>query len=241
MVATRRWLPLLLLASSGCLIEVKKLYDLDGRVDSVALDGKTSLPDVGQDSGSSGDLAVNVDSTVDTAPDSNSSPDTNSCVAESCNGVDDDCDGKIDNGACEPGCTGKQKGGAAFAFCTTSLSRADAAAACKQMSMELAHIADASENSWILSTAQSLLTEDAWIGGTDSASEGTWVWPDGTTFWVVQDAGAGPGYAAWGQGEPNDEDGEDCLEMVLVAADALVAGDWNDEGCWRTQSFICRE
>ena len=56
----------------------------------------------------------------------------------------------------------------------------------------------------IHSSAQNTAVRDAataavgslsvWIGGTDSANEGTWVWEDGSTF----------AYTSWNPGEPNN-------------------------------------
>uniref|UniRef100_A0A3Q3FZ28 Ladderlectin-like n=1 Tax=Kryptolebias marmoratus TaxID=37003 RepID=A0A3Q3FZ28_KRYMA len=45
-----------------------------------------------------------------------------------------------------------------------------------------------------------------WVGGTDAAKEGYWVWTDGSPFT----------FTAWGSGEPNNVDGnENCMEINL--------------------------
>ncbi|WP_405219711.1 C-type lectin domain-containing protein [Lentisalinibacter sediminis] len=57
-----------------------------------------------------------------------------------------------------------------------------------------------------------------WIGGTDFADEGTWVWIDGESF--------GP-YEAWWGGEPNNSGDEDYLAMDF-RSDSPSGWGWND-------------
>jgi hypothetical protein len=79
----------------------------------------------------------------------------------------------------------------------------------------------------ILMRASTVLT--AWIGLTDSASEGAFLWPDGTPFT----------YARWNtdSGEPNNNGeapGEDCVQIV-----AEWGYRWNDAACSRSFPAIC--
>ena len=63
---------------------------------------------------------------------------------------------------------------------------------------------------------------NSWIGFTDEATEGDWVWTTGED--VV--------YTNWAAGEPNDSnDGEDCAEM-------WGQGAWNDLTCDWERPFI---
>jgi len=74
----------------------------------------------------------------------------------------------------------------------------------------LVDILDADENAFV----QSLATNDlrAWIGLTDEASEGDFVWITGEPL----------SYTNWSSGEPNDSDGnEDYVEI-------FASGAWND-------------
>jgi hypothetical protein len=63
-----------------------------------------------------------------------------------------------------------------------------------------------------------------WIGLTDRRDEGAWTWADGAPWnpLAVYD---------WSGGEPNDQGGEDCVE--------LGADGWNDLSCDEIRPAIC--
>ena len=61
-----------------------------------------------------------------------------------------------------------------------------------------------------------------WHGFNDFATEGIWVWENGSVS----------GYTNWNAGEPNDQGNEDCGQMYQ-------SGLWNDEPCSNTFAFIC--
>ena len=68
-----------------------------------------------------------------------------------------------------------------------------------------------------------------WLGGTDEANEGVWVWvtgPEaGTVFWNGDSNGSTPNYANWNGGEPNNLGDED---YVHVTFNVGTPGTWND-------------
>uniref|UniRef100_A0A8D3DPN4 C-type lectin domain-containing protein n=1 Tax=Scophthalmus maximus TaxID=52904 RepID=A0A8D3DPN4_SCOMX len=71
---------------------------------------------------------------------------------------------------------------------------------------------------------------NAWIGLTDSVQEGTWMWLDGTPVTTTY----------WQPGQPNSHEGnQDCGELVKVSLKA--EGEWNDDGCFGKQVWICEK
>ena len=63
---------------------------------------------------------------------------------------------------------------------------------------------------------------DMWLGGSDNAYEGQWLWANGSPMT----------YTNWYSGEPNNHGGnEECLHMR--------DGKWNDIKCSRKLDFIC--
>ncbi|XP_038165119.1 galactose-specific lectin nattectin-like [Cyprinodon tularosa] len=68
--------------------------------------------------------------------------------------------------------------------------------------------------------------ERTWVGGHDAVEENHWLFSDGTKF-EVEDL--------WGDGEPNDLQGEDCMDINFRGF--IV----NDEGCERHSAYICKK
>lgn len=77
-----------------------------------------------------------------------------------------------------------------------------------------------------------------WLGGTDSASEGTWRWvtgPEGltnggqgTVFWTGQVNGTTPNFAFWNTNEPNQFQGREEDYVHITAPGVGITGAWND-------------
>lgn len=65
---------------------------------------------------------------------------------------------------------------------------------------------------------------NTFIGGTDAAEEGTWIWTDGEPFT----------YEYWNYNEPNGNESENCIEMNYELQ-------WNDIDCGANYNldFIC--
>ena len=91
----------------------------------------------------------------------------------------------------------------------------------------LATITSAGENDLICQRLQA----DAWIGASDAAVEGKWVWVTGPEAGKVFSVGninpvCQPGmYMNWNNGEPNDAGGEDYGEIYSSSS---IPGRWND-------------
>mmetsp|Transcript_18620 Transcript_18620/g.57252 ORF Transcript_18620/g.57252 Transcript_18620/m.57252 type:complete len:277 (+) Transcript_18620:108-938(+) len=102
----------------------------------------------------------------------------------------------------------------------------------------LASIHSVAENEFIRSLLVNapgyVYGDTAWIGGSDMAHEGTFVWlSDNRVFYKVgEDVDA---YSNFAVNEPNNAFGsEDCVSMSHY-------GDWNDDSCYRTLPFFVVE
>lgn len=192
----------------------------DGAVLDAAMDG--ALPDGGPtDSG-----------LVDGGPGDSGAPDTGpGCIAtpETCDGADEDCDGVIDNGTCTD-CTRGTAGASTYLWCgATERSFDDAVRDCASRGYQLVVIESAAENAAVAALAAG--GPDAWIGLSDAAAEGTWVWVDGQ---LAESGGVAMMYVNWRAGEPANGDGDDCAEL-----DPGDGGRWNDVGCGGTRPILC--
>ncbi len=143
-------------------------------------------------------------------------------LPEACNGVDDDCDGQLDE-ACP--CPVVSYDGHAYQFCTGADRWNGAREACDEFAgYHLVTLDDAAENAWVAASAATFSNAPWWIGLNDREKEGEWRWTDGQA----------PSFTAWAEGEPNNSWGnEDCAELTPGAAS------WNDEGCNEFQNYVC--
>ena len=62
-----------------------------------------------------------------------------------------------------------------------------------------------------------------WIGLSDTAVEGTYVWTDGLEAT----------YTDWDNGEPSALRNEDCVRLISGV------GVWRDDNCYRKRAYIC--
>ncbi len=142
-------------------------------------------------------------------------------ATERCDGADDDCSGRADDGDVCP-CPVAWFGETPFMFCEATPLDWDAAArACASVSYTLATVRDAAEDAWLAS--QLFERGDWWAGGTDDDREGTWTWVSGAAW----------SYENWGVGQPSGG-GQDCLELGR-----LVTGEWNDGTCSLPHAYVC--
>jgi len=101
---------------------------------------------------------------------------------------------------------------------TTPKTYVDAKAACEAINAHLAYL----ENAAIDSVAETFVgSANTFIGLTDRAVEGTFVWDDGTPL----------GYANWHTNEPNNGGSGGYQEDCVIIAGARVGAQWDDRPC----------
>uniref|UniRef100_A0A8C9ZG35 C-type lectin domain-containing protein n=1 Tax=Sander lucioperca TaxID=283035 RepID=A0A8C9ZG35_SANLU len=91
---------------------------------------------------------------------------------------------------------------------------------CRQKGADLVIINSKEEQDFTRKFKKSL-----WIGLTDSETEGTWKWVDGTPLTT----------SYWISGEPNDVNDEDCVEIQNFYSEKS----WNDRRCSLPLNWIC--
>ncbi len=148
---------------------------------------------------------------------------------EVCNGLDDDCDTVIDNGAGCP-CTLRHLRGHAYLFCTSRVSWSDAEAACRANGYELITIDDGEENTFARQGLGMDLDDDWWIGLNDRSDEGTWRWSYGSSS-----------YDGWAGGEPGSFDARsrDCVVIENGSSGWEDYGEWADHACGEDNPYVC--
>jgi hypothetical protein len=132
-------------------------------------------------------------------------------------------------------CHAALRAGAAYWFCEDERSFADASSRCQAAGMQLASVDSADEDIFIGNNT----TEHAYLGGSDQAVEGTWVWTStGQTFWTGGLGGtpAAGSYTNWETGQPSDVGGADCL----VKDPPIGHGKWETRGCSTLQQYVCK-
>jgi hypothetical protein len=119
--------------------------------------------------------------------------------------------------ACMGGDAHQSDGTSCFLFFGTAKTWTQAKAACDALPGHLAKITSVAQNTIV---AQLSLNTDSFIGATDAATEGTFLWEDGTPLT----------YMNFRTGEPNNGSGqyqEDCL----VLSGKKSTDGWDDRPC----------
>ena len=99
----------------------------------------------------------------------------------------------------------------------------NANAACLAVGLQLASVHSAAQNALLVTAAAG---NTVWIGGTDAASEGTWLWsPSNTPL----------SYTNWDSGQPGNQ-GEDCTQAY-----SANNGVWHDYPCAWKEKYVCQQ
>ena len=89
----------------------------------------------------------------------------------------------------------------------------------------LAAVTDATENTWVYDTAQATASGEWWIGLSDLAVEGTFVWETGEPL----------SFTNWGASQPDNGAGtEHCVHYGYGGAYV-----WNDDQCFNLKPYVC--
>jgi hypothetical protein len=184
---------------------------------------------------------------------------------ETCDGVDSDCDGTVDDGATCGTCTLRNNGGKAYLFCATTAAFTSARDTCNGFgSYRLVTINDATENEWVRSTYRSvpgLCTntcryandfdcDDGGPGfdysfcdlGTDCDDCGPRNAPS-NNFWIGLNDRTTEGVFVWFAGSSTytnwgsgEPNNSSDEDCTEVNRDTGV---WNDVGCGNSRSYVC--
>jgi len=129
-----------------------------------------------------------------------------------------DCAAKLPVAQYKP-CEGVLWGGRCYKAFAGSTTQDQAEAACKGWAgdAQLASIASVEENQAVLEASRATCpaAAGAWIGASDAAKEGTWVWFDGTPFT----------YEHWDSGQPDNGAGGAAQNHAEIRPTGL----WNDK------------
>ncbi len=163
--------------------------------------------------------------------------DTSGDTAETCNRVDDDCDGAVDEEVASCVCRWATFGGHGYLFCNETAPWSDARSRCPA-GFDLVIVTSREEHDFVQSTAASINNGNFWLGATRTMPPS----PDGTQLtWVDMTRVPLPtdtsGFSNWRGGRP---DGGDCLDMDpdQPSADG-VNGRWDDNTCATGQRYVC--
>lgn len=139
---------------------------------------------------------------------------------ESCDGLDNNCDGDIDELGCPATCRGVIYGGNGYMFCDAELDWWTAKQECETDGMHLAKIDNSQENTFLGDEAYQGSSSLIWTGGYDDPSDG-WVWYDGSPF----------GWINWASGEPAPGK-RDCTQL-------LDDYTWGTKLCDSSARYVC--
>ncbi|MBN2493611.1 MAG: hypothetical protein JXR96_03380 [Deltaproteobacteria bacterium] len=143
-------------------------------------------------------------------------------ATEICNGIDDDCNGQVDEAGCP--CSVRSWRGHSYMLCQEALGWLEAQDACRAYVYTLATIDSPEENEMLWAWIAELGGAETWHGFNDRDSEGDWLWEGG---WSAV-------YINWEEYQPDGLYGENCVHWW-----AGHDGRWNDRLCSVWFEYLC--
>jgi hypothetical protein len=142
---------------------------------------------------------------------------------ETCDGLDNDCDGFVDElGSCT--CDEVELGDAHYLLCAAGNTWAGASALCTARGGWLASVPSAERNAALFAATQARAPGRWYIGYHDRLTEDVVEWA----------GGQGTSFVAWPDGEPDDFGEEDCVTL-----DPFADGGWTDQRCGESHPYVC--
>jgi hypothetical protein len=141
-------------------------------------------------------------------------------------GVDNDCDGEVDEDCLPDNCVAGEFEGHTYAICQGGKNYGEAVTACGAMGAPLAHVDTQDENTYLVDLALdnfgciSYNQTSYWVSNTKSETPGGSTWPSGTPIWA--------------SGEPNG----DGWHVHLIRYCGQPYG-WNDVPTTYKWGWIC--
>ena len=136
------------------------------------------------------------------------------------------------NSACQQGWIGN--GMFCYKLFTSSETWENAKEECEKWNATLVKVESHDENDFIkkkVLPTNKYGTHDYWIGLSDSASEGDWMWTDGTKLDT---------YKNWGHNQPNaNKNNENCVVIRIIKPFRYRYGKWHDIQCSNEKEYIC--
>lgn len=144
-------------------------------------------------------------------------------AVESCDGIDNDCDGDIDSASVCP-CNFERNADSTYLFCNQNRTWSVAKGECAQYGYSLVSIEDTAENLWVYNTAMLYSSSNLWwLGINDVTVEDYWDWD-----------GAYTDFEMWASGQPNGGTNENCGAMNQFSNEM-----WGDTSCSSSIYFVC--
>jgi len=153
---------------------------------------------------------------------------------------DNNCNGAVDEAGCACDVLPVAGSAGVYTYCPSALSFDGARAFCRTLDGDLASYETAAESAalWPLIEPYTATASRVWIGASDAASEGMWVWTSGTAIGTcVSGAGSCASCASFCDfyaGQPNGATTDNCAVL-----NPGQAGRWGDVACTGLYPFVC--